>query len=263
MSAYDELEARLKSSNSAPFLFIGAGLSRRYLKIDAWVDLLKRMSAYTGRPYAYYLTKASGNLPRVATEIAAPFHEIWWTDQRFAKSRTEFGDGLSSLEGPLKVEVARYTQAALKAIPRRGDGARELALLSKAVIDGAITTNYDELLETIFPDFVTYVGQDELLFSEPQGVGEIYKIHGSASRPEPLVLTEADYAQFNGRNPYLAAKLLTTFVEHPVVFLGYSLADTDVTSVLVSVARVLTTENLSRLRDRLIFVKWDPSQTEP
>ena len=174
-----------------------------------------------------------------------------------------FGAELSTLEGPLKAEVARYTRDALKAFPRTGDNARELDLLAKAVIDGAITTNYDALMETVFPDFVPFVGQDELLFSEPQGIGEIYKIHGSASRPESLVLTESDYAQFNERNPYLAAKLLTTFVEHPVVFLGYSLTDPDVTSVLVSIAQVLTTENLDRLRDRLIFVRWDPAQGDP
>jgi SIR2-like domain len=202
------------------------------------------MAAYTGRPYGYYASKADTTLPRVASEIAVPFHEVWWTDARFEESRTIYADSVTTREGPLKVEVARYIEGAVDALPADGPKAHELALLGDAVIDGVITTNYDPLLERVFPDFAAYVGQDELLFSDPKGVGEIYKIHGSVTRPESIVLTEGDYAQFNARNPYLAAKLLTIFVEHPVVFLGYSLNDPNVTEILVSIARVLTTENL-------------------
>lgn len=263
VSALDDLRARLHNSNAAPFLFVGSGISRRYLDIDGWADLLKRMAEYTDRPYGYFASKADGTLPRIASEIAGPFHEIWWTDARFEESRAAYGDGLITREGPLKVEVARYMEGALGGWPTKGPKAAELAALSEAVIDGVITTNYDALLERVFPDLYPYVGQDELLFSDPKGVGEIYKIHGSLSRPESIVLTADDYAQFNERNPYLAAKLLTIFVEHPVVFLGYSLNDPNVTNILVSIARVLTTENLTRLRDRLIFVKWEPGQAEP
>jgi hypothetical protein len=244
-------------------LFVGAGVSRRYIDTDGWTDLLRRMAEPTGKPYAYYATKAGGRLPRVATEIAMAFHEVWWSDPRFEESRALYGDGLTTVEGPLKVEVARLAADALGRVPTSGPKAAELALLARAVIDGVITTNYDGLMEHVLPDFKTFVGQEELLFSDTQGVGEIYKIHGSASAPESLVLCEADYARFNERNPYLAAKLLTVFVEHPVIFLGYSLTDEDVGAVLTSVAGALTTENLGRLRDRLIFVRWDEQQTEP
>lgn len=78
-----------------------------------------------------------------------------------------------------------------------------------------------------------------------------------------MVLTTADYERFNTRNPYLAAKLLTIFVEHPVIFLGYSLSDPNVTDVLVSIARVLTTENLSKLQGHLIFVQWSEGTSTP
>ncbi len=262
MGAYENLAERLRVFNSAPFLFVGAGLSRRYISTDGWLDLLRRMAGLTERPYAYYATKAGGHLPRVASEIAATFHEVWWSDPQFEESRRLYGDGLTSLEGPLKVEVARYAQDALKRVPTDGAKADELALLSRAVIDGVITTNYDGLMEHVLQDFATFVGQDELLFSDTQGIGEIYKIHGSATAPESLILCEADYERFNERNPYLAAKLLTVFVEHPVIFLGYSLTDEDVGAVLASVAAALTTENLNRLQDRLIFVQWD-EQAEP
>lgn len=163
----------------------------------------------------------------------------------------------------MKVEVALIARAAMANLPADGPLFEELEALKTVVVDGVITTNYDPLLETVFGDFHTYIGQDELLFTDPQGVGEIYKIHGDAGTPESIVLTDDDFDEFEQRNPYLAAKLLTLFVEHPVMFLGYSLRDPDVTSILVSISRVLTKENLARLEGNLILVEWDADQHEP
>jgi hypothetical protein len=264
VTAFDELAAHLGTFRTAPYLFVGSGLSRRYLGLETWTALLARFAAMTDKPYAYYVTSANGHLPRVASVLAETFHDLWWADGRFEESRDQYADGrLTSREGPLKVEVSRHTAIALNQLPADGPLAEELELLGEAVIDGIITTNYDGLLESIFDDYRVYVGQDQLLFSDPQGVGEIYKIHGSHSDPESLVLTEADFARYRDRNPYLAAKLLTVFVEHPVLFVGYSLNDPNVQEILVSVARCLTTENLGRLRDRLIFISWDPDVREP
>ena len=74
---------------------------------------------------------------------------------------------------------------------------------------GFITTNWDLLLETLFPGYSVYVGQDDLLFSSPQEVGEIYKIHGCCTNPASLVLTASRITTISTRNNYLAAKLVT------------------------------------------------------
>ncbi|MGO9789150.1 MAG: SIR2 family NAD-dependent protein deacylase [Solirubrobacteraceae bacterium] len=103
------------------------------------------------------------------------------------------------------------------------------------MIDGVITTNFDPLLEMLFPQFRVFVGQEELLFEDLMSVGEIYKIQGSHEEPDSLVLTKEDYERFGRENPVLAAKLMTVFVEHPVVFLGYSLSDPNVAAILQAI----------------------------
>lgn len=263
MSGLEELASKLSAASSSPWLFIGAGVSRRYMQTDSWVELLEQLAEPTGRPYAYFASRAGSDLAQVATEIAVPFHEAWWSDDRFKESRAEWGDRLTTKEGPLKVEVARRVLRREDSMPTTGDLAAEVESLRGAVVDGVITTNYDRMVELLWPDFKVFVGESQLLFSDAQGVGEIYKIHGSADDPESIVLTAGDYERFAERNPYLAAKLATIFVEHPILFIGYSLDDANIRKILVSLARVLTTENLARLQDRLIFVRWDPARTSP
>ncbi len=241
----------------APFLFVGAGLARRYLDLESWEELLERFAEVAGQPYEYYATSADGDLPRVASLIAADLHERWWKDADFSESRKRFGKDLTGSQSALKAEVSMCLNDSLESLPQSGVEADELTLLRKAVVDGVITTNYDPLLESVFPGFEVFVGQDQMLFARTQGIGEIYKIHGSHEAPDSLVLTEEDYRTFHERNPYLAAKLLTIFVEHPVIFLGYSLRDPNVTQILRSIASVLTTERIQELQDQLIFIEWD------
>lgn len=131
----------------------------------------------------------------------------------------------------------------------------EMEFLKRINIDGIITTNWDGLLERIFPEHEVYIGQEDLLFSKTQSVGEIYKIHGCASNHDSLVLTTDDYNNFHKLNPYLAAKLITIFVEHPVIFIGYSMQDDNIISLLSSVVEVLDQEKLSKLSKNLIFLQ--------
>lgn len=257
MSLKSKIIEHLSQFHTAPFLFIGSGLPRRYLGIDDWTGLLRRMSDLTDRPYEYYRASGDGSEPRIATEIAKDLHVKWWDSDNFSESRDNFKSDSINKESAFKIEIAKLIDKMSENYPELPDLQKELATLQNATIDGIITTNWDLLLEGLFPDFKIFIGQEELLFSSTQEIGEIYKIHGCCTSPNSLVVTENDYKSFDKRNPYLAAKLLTIFVEHPIFFLGYSLSDPNVSQILGSIASCLTNSNIDQLRDRLILVHWE------
>lgn len=130
-----------------------------------------------------------------------------------------------------------------------------LRQISMKSVAGIITTNYDCFLESIFKSFTTYGSQEELLLSNTMGIAEIYKIHGSCTNPSSIVITGEDYQQFDENCVYLAAKLLTTFLESPIVFLGYSLNDWNVRKVLRSVSKCIPRDRREEFQRRMIFVQ--------
>lgn len=239
---------------AAPFLFVGSGFSRRYLGLGDWKGLLTQFCAPI-KEFGYYSSRANGNLASAASYMAADYNEWWWSSSDTAESRKEFAGEVKQISDALKYEISKYIGTFSLEDARKSAAGSEIASLSEVTIDGIITTNWDFLLEELFPDYKVFVGQDELLFSNPQSIGEIYKIHGCASKPHSLILTEEDYAEFAKKNPYLAAKLVTIFVEHPIIFIGYSITDPHIKSIIMSIAGCLTQEKIERFESNLIFVQ--------
>ena len=247
------LQQHLCQFKTAPFLFIGSGISRRYLGLEGWDALLRRFAIPLPSDYGFYLSKANSDLPQVASLLAEDFHEIWWKSGTYADNRLAYANDATQRDSPFKIEICHYLKGIDLAC--KGDLLQEVNTLRKAVVDGIITTNWDLFLENVFPDFDVFRGQDQLLFSNPQSIAEVYKIHGCCTLPNSLVLTKEDYRVFGERNPYLASKLLTLFIEHPIIFLGYSLSDGNIISILTAITRCLRTDALEILKNRLLFVQ--------
>jgi len=58
---HDEFSAHLTQFNSAPVLFVGSGLSRRYLGLPDWNGLLAHLAVYAPKELDYYLSSAGGD----------------------------------------------------------------------------------------------------------------------------------------------------------------------------------------------------------
>lgn len=251
MNIQNKLSEILQSHIGGAFLFIGSGFSRRYLNLEDWEGLLTKF-CNTGKSFKYYKSSADGNLAKAAELLANDFHEVWWKDNSYISNREKYESFSKDTTSALRIEISHYLKNLNNKINKEYQN--EINALENLNIDGIITTNWDMFLENIFPDYEVYIGQQELLFSNPQEVGEIYKIHGSASNPNSLVLTESDYQKFEARNAYLASKLITIFMEHPIIFIGYSLNDENIRAILASIVRCIDDHNLDKLRKNLIFV---------
>lgn len=255
---------RLIKNDHLPLLFVGSGLSIRYLGLENWEGLLRKFAQIaTDNEFAYemYVQRAKafeckeGLQPKVAELIEHDFNMLWFKDVRFKESREQSAEELRRGVSPFKIEIARYMRE--RSQTHNPEYAAEIALfkqLEMKSIGGVLTTNYDSFIEDVFTNYTKYVGQEELLFSTLQGISEIYKIHGCCSKPESIVINEADYVDFTENNAYLAAKILTIFLEHPIIFIGYSLADKNIETILKSIVKCLSIENLNRIKERLIFV---------
>lgn len=254
----------IDDANRYPFLFVGSGISRRYMGTPGWVGLLEKICTdILGNELAFAQLKAqaltavrngktTSELPYVATLMEDRVNEALFSESIFEEFRTSHKNELVAGISPMKLYIADY----LSTFTLREN--EETALLKKIghdKVSGIITTNYDVLCETLFPEFSVFIGEEDLLFSEQGYSQEIYKIHGSLTSPDTLVLTSADYSEFEQKRKYLAAKLLTIFVEFPVMFFGYSIQDENVQAILSEIANCLKADHLARLQKRLIFIQ--------
>lgn len=259
-----QLTSRLESFGALPYLFVGSGISRRYLDLPDWHGLLRVFAEKAGVNYDKATAISNNKLPEIASYIASRFNDSWWENEDYSELRDTWSGRFSSIDSALKVAISDFIRNNQVLEPGKPgydilELREEVSSLKNIVIDGIISTNYDNFLESLFPDLEPFIGQSALLFGEAQFISEIYKIHGSASDPFSMLVTADDYAEFSDKNKYLAAKLLTIFAEHPVIFVGYSLNDEYLAEILDDIARAVGPERVDELGKRIIFIEWNPN----
>lgn len=255
--------------NTIPFLFAGSGMTRRYYHLPNWEELLRYFAGKISNDefiYQSYENKAGseecpeGRLPKIASLIETDFNDAWFRNKPEVRSMSLFVvDAVRNGVSPFKAELAEYIHSRMIVDEKFHFEIDKLHQISRANISGVITTNYDTFFETLFNDYKTFVGQDELVFSQIQGIAEIYKIHGSISDAGSIVITEDDYSTFREKGKYLAAKLMTIFLEYPVIFIGYSLNDANIQTILADIVKCLPENKIGILKQRLVFVNYVPN----
>jgi hypothetical protein len=257
-----DIAAVISDAGCQPILFVGSGFAKRYSQAPNWEQLLRNLAEACpkiDRDYAYY-KQAYGDLTVIGSVFAEAYRVGAW-----GEGKTQFPEAYFSEKYPSDIFFKHTVAELLKGLGPNKAGSfgspeldAEIAALKAMSPHAIVTTNYDEILEPLFPEYERVVGQ-KILRQPYLSIGEIFKIHGCVSDPLSLVLTKEDYAAFENDKKYLSAKLLTYFAEHPLIFVGYSATDQNIRSVLYDVDRMIHAN--FDLIPNIYILEWSPDVT--
>ena len=249
---FKSMQSKLKSLGIAPIFFVGSGISRRYIESPNWIGLLKEIVDGRDINFIKLVQKYTESNGYVNNEKLAEELETLYFD-RLTDDELEEG---GSKPYYFRKRIAEIMDDYLARNLERLNTNLEIKELKKTRPAAIITTNYDRVMETVFgDDYSVLIGQDSLLENMVDGVGEIYKIHGSSSNPNSIVITKKDYDNFFEKSKYLNAKLLTLFLEYPIGFMGYSISDRNIISILSTIVEMLSPEKVEELKSRIWFIE--------
>ncbi|NAW92032.1 SIR2 family protein, partial [Vibrio sp. V24_P1S3T111] len=188
-----------------PVLFVGTGVSLRYLENSfSWDGLLRKIAFDLKESEEYYLdlkarSRVDGKFKyeNIASQLESDFNKDLSDDRdgKFKHVNDIFYENMANDVYLSRFKI--YISNLLKDLYYREEKNDELAAFKKIRknIGSVITTNYDTLIEDIF-EFNSLVGNG-ILLSNPYG--SIYKIHGCVTEAERLIITDKDYSDFDNK----------------------------------------------------------------
>nr|WP_319217755.1 SIR2 family protein [uncultured Trichococcus sp.] len=249
-----------------PVLFIGTGISLRYLDNSyTWDGLLRKISLdLYGNLETYFDIKGehvledSFNYPAIASRIEADFNSflIMNRDGKFKFVNDIYYKHMENNSHISRFKI--YLSELFSSMVYRESKSEELLKLKKVRknIGSVITTNYDSLVEEIF-GFTPLIGNN-ILLSNPYG--SVYKVHGSASVPDKIIITDEDYLNFNKKYELIRAQLLSLFIHNPIIFMGYNIGDSNIKAILKTIFSYVepNSEQAELIRRNFLLVEYDP-----
>lgn len=257
-------------SKKLPVLFVGSGISKRYLyNYPTWDELLE-LSFKKYNSDIFQLQKHKDSLRRqnlsdfeINSKLASIIEDEFNAAFFDRKIKLNIGNSknpewVKRNISPYKMFLSSYFK---KMHLRKGhliEQEIEHFKLLKNKISAVITTNYDLFLETfIFPDdYTVFTNQTQLFNSDSYNIAEIYKIHGSATDANSIIITEQDYNTFNDSRKLIIAKMLTLFAESPIIFLGYSFTDENIQGIITDFLNCLSPVQLQSIHKHFIFISY-------
>jgi len=266
-----ELKELFTNFRTKPVLFVGSGMSKRYIDLPSWQPLLEYFANKIDptNPYIFkkYLHEANTKIkennltPDMQLPIVASFLEKDYNSKFY--SETEFEKELKSINykefsntdcSAFKIAISLYLTDIGRYTSTYHDEIDNFKSL-KNKVSNIITTNYDTFLEKQFTNYNTVIGQENMLSRNFSSIGNIYKIHGSVTNPSSIIITQEDYNKFNERSKFISAKLLTMFIEYPIIFLGYGLNDSNIKNICQDIQLCLNEDSAATLSKTLIFIE--------
>lgn len=264
---------KIVNKKRMPVLFIGSGLSKRYLyKFPNWTELLDlsyqkisndpfTLQKYKDQFIRQGLSQFEINV-KLASIIEDQFNAAF--DRKIKIDRTKNPSWVKRGVSPYKMFLSRFfkNMTIFHSSKTTDELIKLKALRNK--ISAVITTNYDLFLEKeIFStDFKVFVHQNELFSSDSYNIAEIYKIHGSVSDANSIIITETDYKHFFDTRKLIIAKMLTLFAESPIIFLGYSFTDENIQSIIIEFLSCLTPVELKNIDEHFVFISYKKDENE-
>lgn len=174
------------------------------------------------------------------------------------------GDPQNLTEVATVYEATRGRNALIRHLVRAGsraavpNGAHHA--LAQLPLAGVVTTNWDRLIEDSLSvssrAHSVIVHDTEAVFTHAGDIS-VLKLHGSVERPDSIIVTERDYHRVFLRSAVQVEILSYYFATRTILFLGYSLADSDLRRLLY-----LTGERLGPLRRRAYAVQVSPRRSQ-
>jgi hypothetical protein len=247
-----------------PILFVGTGISLRYLKNSfTWDDLLSKIAFELTENSEYYFdVKAECHINgkfdylKIATIIEDKFNLILQEERngKFKHINDIFYENMAKGVNLSRFKI--YIAELFSKLEFREDMTDELKNLKKIRknVGSIITTNYDGLIESIF-EFTKLIGNN-ILLSNPYG--SVYKIHGCFENPEKIIITERDYLTFDNKFELIRAQLLSLFIHNPIIFLGYSVGDDNIKKILKTIFSYVepNSELATKIKNNFLLVEY-------
>ncbi len=274
MSSYID---NLIKKNEAPILFIGSGISRRYLeKSPDWISLLKIFWDKLEFEEDFYgkLNELRNNMDiddeieknfcvniKIASLIEERYNLLFNRGIiQLANFTTE--DAYKTGISPFKVAVSDL----LKMYKEKEEKQEEIQSFNKLVKKAQIiiTTNYDTFIEDQYEDkkdIDVYIGSKGF-FLQSFDCSEIYKIHGCVTSPQNIIITEKDYDDFKNKEILVSSKIVAMLMDNPIIFLGYSMTDLNIRNIIKSISSSLSPEELQIFSDKVTVVEWKKGENE-
>lgn len=267
---------RLIENNEFPVVFIGAGVSKRFLiNFPDWTSLLEEFWETLGYQNFYgEFNNIRDNIEKDNPEFTEKEVDHYSNikmgtilEERYKKA---FNEERITIEGfspkqayktkisPFKKAICeRFKKYALKP-EMEIEYKTFLKMLLKTQI--ILTTNYDTFIEDSYNKesehkINKYIGQKGF-FQDTYGYAELYKLHGSIDSPSDVVITENDYEKFDKNSVLISAKIISMMMNSPIIFLGYSLTDINVRKIIKEFTRSLNEEEITILENRLVLIEW-------